>query len=151
LDQLLRIRTPVRIVTTRAGDLTFAIWHVRRALELCFPHLMALQAQFRLRLLCTVQIGERRIESRISRELYALWAVPGMTIDAGHRPRLVGASFPEQPFALLMAGETGFVLFANRVWRISGKTDRNGFFSTAGLEMSSAGTVTRLASEPLLV
>ena len=44
LNQLLWIRTPMRVVTTRAGNLALAIRHMRRALELSFTHLVALQA-----------------------------------------------------------------------------------------------------------
>ena len=151
LNQLFWIRTPVRVMTTRAGDLAFAIRHMRRALELSFPHLVTLQTQFRFRLLCAVQICQRRIEPGIGRELQALRSVSGVAVDAGYGPRLVRAPFPEQPVALLMTGEAGFILFSDRVRRVFGKANRNGFFSTSGLEVSSAWAVTRLAPESLLV
>src|SRR5262249_42082644 len=51
LDQLLGVWCPVRIVAARTGNFAFAIRHVRRALQLGAPHLVALQAQLRLRFL----------------------------------------------------------------------------------------------------
>src|SRR5260370_35929954 len=42
LNELLGIWRAMRIVTTRAGHLAFAIGHVRGALQLCPPHLVAL-------------------------------------------------------------------------------------------------------------
>ncbi len=46
LEQLLRVRTAVRIVATGTGHLAFAEWHVRGALQLRSSHLMALQTEF---------------------------------------------------------------------------------------------------------
>ena len=51
LDELLGIGSAVGIVTTGAGDLAFAVRHVRRALQLSTAHLVALQAQLWLRFL----------------------------------------------------------------------------------------------------
>ena len=66
LKQLLGIRTAVRIMTTRARDLALAIRHVGRTLELCTAHLVALQAQLRLLLFRTVDVGQRRVEPRVA-------------------------------------------------------------------------------------
>lgn len=51
LDELLGIRRSVRIMATCAGNFPFAVRHVRRALQLRAPHLVALQTQLRLRFL----------------------------------------------------------------------------------------------------
>ena len=48
LDQLLGIGRAVRIVAARAGDLPFAVGHMRGTLQLPATHLVALQAQLRL-------------------------------------------------------------------------------------------------------
>ena len=66
LQQLTRIGAAVRVVATGAGDLALAIGHVRRALQLRPPHLVALQAQFRLRLLGADMFGERRAVARVN-------------------------------------------------------------------------------------
>ena len=42
LNKLLRIRCAMRIMAARAGHLSFAVGHVRRALQLGAPHLVAL-------------------------------------------------------------------------------------------------------------
>jgi hypothetical protein len=43
LNQLARVRTSMRIVATGAGNFAFPVWHVRGALQLRSPHLMALE------------------------------------------------------------------------------------------------------------
>ena len=48
LKQLFGIGRTVRIVATGASYFAFAVRHVRRTLQLCTPHLMALQTQLRL-------------------------------------------------------------------------------------------------------
>ena len=90
LKQLARIRTTVRIVTARAGDLTLAIRHVRGTLQLCAAHLMALQAKFRLRLLGSDVLSERSAIARFRRErrvaLGRAAIVHLVTRHAGHAP-----------------------------------------------------------------
>src|SRR5713226_4657629 len=68
LDELLGIRRSVWIMATGAGHLAFAVGHVRRALQLCTPHLMALQAQLRLRLLHALVLAERSVIAGIRRK-----------------------------------------------------------------------------------
>ena len=65
LNELLGIRAAVRIVTTSARHLSFAVRHMRRTLQLRTPHLVACQAQLRLRLFRTVDVGQRRVKTRI--------------------------------------------------------------------------------------
>ena len=48
LDELLRIGRAVRVMAAGAGDLPFAVGHVRRTLQLGAAHLVALQAKLRL-------------------------------------------------------------------------------------------------------
>jgi len=48
LNQLRWIRASVWVMAAGAGNFPFAIGHVRGALQLCSPHLVAPQAQFRL-------------------------------------------------------------------------------------------------------
>jgi hypothetical protein len=43
LNQLARVGTSMRIVATGAGNFAFPVWHVRGALQLRSPHLMALE------------------------------------------------------------------------------------------------------------
>ena len=61
LDELLWVGRPVRVVTTGAGDLAFAVRHVRRALQLGAPHLVALQTELRLGLPDAPVLGERGV------------------------------------------------------------------------------------------
>jgi len=57
LDELLGIGGAMRVVATGAGDFAFAIGHVGRALQLRAAHLMALQAQLRLRFFGAAILG----------------------------------------------------------------------------------------------
>ena len=65
LQQLTRIRAAVRIVATGTRNLAFSIRHVRGPLQLRPPHLVALQAQFRLWLLGAYVFGERGTVARV--------------------------------------------------------------------------------------
>ena len=112
---------------------------------------MALQAKLGFWLFGAVQIGQRRIETGVGRKPYALRPMAGMAVDAGHRPRLVRASFPEQPVALLMTGKAHFILFSGGVWRIFREANRDGFLSATRLEVSSAWAVACFTSKFLLV
>ena len=64
-DKLLGIGSSVRVVAARAGDFAFAVGHVRTALQLRAPHLVALQAEFRLLLLDASVLGERCIVANV--------------------------------------------------------------------------------------
>lgn len=86
LDELLGIRRSVRIVAACAGHLAFAVRHVRRALQLRAPHLVALQAQFRLRFLYTAILRQGRVVAAFGRELCLDNLLDLMAIHAGHPP-----------------------------------------------------------------
>ena len=58
LNQLFGIGRAVRIVAARAGHLAFAEGHMRRALQLGTPHLVAPQAEFRLFVLQRFHFGK---------------------------------------------------------------------------------------------
>lgn len=79
----------MRIVTVAATDLTLAQRHMRAALELSASGLMALRADLDVgRFRQIVSAGHRRHH--------------GMTRDAGHSARFVGASLPEGMLALFV-------------------------------------------------
>jgi hypothetical protein len=114
---------------------------------LCAPHLVALETQFRLRLLRAVNIRQRSIEPRHGRQLKEMWLVADMAIDAGDTSRLVRASLPEQPLALLVAGQACVVLLFDCIVGIFGETNRNGVFAASRFNVSFAGTMTGFAPQ----
>ena len=65
LYKLAWIRGAMRVVTARARHLAFPVWHVRRPLQLCPSHHMALQTQLRLLLLHALVFGKRGIEASL--------------------------------------------------------------------------------------
>src|SRR5256885_9044710 len=103
LNQLNRVRAAMRIVTTGACNFAFAVGHVRGALELRAPHLVALETKLGLRLFRAHVFGERRAvayfatQRRITLRLRAV--VNLMAIHASHGSRFVGAAAPEHLIA----------------------------------------------------
>jgi hypothetical protein len=117
-----------------------------------FAHLVAGQAQLRLRLSCTVKIGQRRIVTGIGRQFaYGLRFMTEVAIGTDNPTRLVRAAFPKQPVAPFVTRQAGSVSFIGGIARILGETNRNGVFAAAGLNVCLARTVTGLAAELLLV
>jgi hypothetical protein len=90
------------IVAAAASHLTFAIRHVRRALELRATHLMTLQAQFWLLRFCAVNISQRLVETNFAGELAALRLMAGVAIHASYVASFVRTSGPEQTIASLV-------------------------------------------------
>src|ERR1700756_853068 len=70
LNELLGIRRAMRIMATGACNLAFSVGHVRRTLQLSAAHLVALQAEFRLRLLCSTILGKRCVVPAVRGEGY---------------------------------------------------------------------------------
>ena len=99
LQQLARVRTSVRVVTTGAGNLARDRACAKSA-ELCSPHSVALQAQFRLRFPGAYVFGEGRAVARVCSSQSCIpfsgaSVVNLMAVHAGHGPRLVRAAPPE--------------------------------------------------------
>src|ERR1043165_7437255 len=115
LNQLARVGTAMWIVTTGAGHLAFAIGHVRRALQLCPPHLMASQTKFRLGFFCPYMLRKRRAVACFIREQGIAFGcaaiVNVMAIDACHGARLMWTATPEHLFAFVVTRKTSRVLF----------------------------------------
>ena len=157
LEELCWIRAAMRVVTTGAGYLSLSIRHVRGALELCSPHLMTLEAEFRLRLLRPDMFGQRLpIASLLGRQVRQSRITFGnvaivnlVTIHASHGPRLVRASCPEHLVAFSVTREAGGVPFFDRRVRIVGEANRDGVFPTSGVHMGFARSVTSLAAKLL--
>ncbi len=155
LQKLARIRAAVRIVATGAGDFALAIRHVRGALQLGPPHLVALQAQFRLRHFRADVLGQRRSIARVCRSQSLITfgratVVDVVAVHAGHSSRLVGTAAPEHLIALGVAGETGRIALFNRSGGILGEADGNRVLAAAGLHVGPAGSVTGFAAQLLL-
>src|SRR5215831_13223024 len=87
----------VRIVTVRAGDLSFPDRHVRRAENLSAPILVALEAGFQLGLGLEVELERNLTHHRVA-------------FAASDPSRFVGACVPVSTVATLMAGETDRVV-----------------------------------------
>lgn len=103
LDQLFRIGRAMRVVATGAGNLAFAEGHMRRALQLCAAHLMALQAEFRLLQLQFFHSAQRSVIAAFAREPDFSSSHDLMAVYADDSAGLVGASLPEHPVALVVA------------------------------------------------
>src|SRR6266850_2099324 len=95
LKQLLGIGRTVRIVAAGASYLSFAIRHVRRTLQLCTTHLMALQAQLGLRFLYTAVLRERSVVSGIRRDGRVQLLFDIVAVYARHAPRFMRTALPE--------------------------------------------------------
>src|SRR5690242_20266296 len=128
LQQLARVRAAMRIVATGARNLALAIGHVRRALQLRSPHLVALQAQFRLRQFGAYVFGQGRAVARVDGSQLGIalgWAavMNPVTVHASHRPRLVWATPPEHLITLGVAGQASRISFLDRSVGILGEAD----------------------------
>ncbi len=144
----------MRIVATGAGNFAFAIGHVRRALQLRPPHLVALQAQFRLRFLGAYVFGEGRAVARVCRSQSCIpfsgaAVVNLMAVHAGHGPRLVRAAPPEHLIALGVAGQASRISFLDRGGGILGEADRDRIFAAARFHVGLAWSVASFAAELL--
>src|SRR5579883_1003775 len=99
LQQLAGIGAAMRIVAAGAGDLAFAIGHVRRAQQLGAAHFVTLQAELGLGLFSADMLSERRAKAGLVLEGgFAPGSAPIvhlMAVDAGHGARLVRAAAPE--------------------------------------------------------
>lgn len=146
LDQLLRIRSSMRIVAARAGHFAFAIWHVGRALQLCPAHLVALQAQLRLCFLHTLVVGKRRVVAALRRQRDANFLLHLMAIHARHAAGFVRTALPEHVASPGMARLAGRVLLGHGVFRILAETHRDGVFSAPGFYVRSSRPMTGLTS-----
>src|SRR5262249_23230121 len=65
-------------------------------------------------------------------------------VDACDGSRFMRTAFPEQTVPPLVTGQARVVFLLRRVPGIFRKSNGNGFFSTAGFDVCSAWTVTRL-------
>jgi hypothetical protein len=102
-----RVRSPVRIVTIRAGDLPFPQRHMRGAHELRAALQMALPAHFGL---CSF-IEERGLVAGFGQlEAVGGFLHQGVTVDAGDAPARVWAGFPVSLKSPLMAALASVVL-----------------------------------------
>ena len=115
LDELRGIGRPMRIVTTSAGNLPFAIRHVRGALQLRPPHLVALQAQLRLRFFNTAIFRKRRVEASLGRKRRVQFLLHLMAVHASHAPGFMRAALPEHVVPALMACFAGGILLSYRI------------------------------------
>lgn len=149
LQQLLGIGRTVRIVATGASYLAFAIRHVRRALQLCTPHLMALQAQLRLRFLYTPILRKRSVIAGIGRDRWVQFLFDIVAVYARHASGFMRATLPKEMIASRMAVQAGGVLLGNGVIGILAEANRNGVLAAACLDMGFARPVTRFAAASL--
>ena len=115
LDELLGVRRTMWIVATGTSDLTFAIGHMRGALQLGTAHLMALQAQFRLLHFHTLVVREGLAIPRVrgDADVNALFHL--MTVHAGDSAGFVWAALPEDMCAARMTIHTDGVLLGDTV------------------------------------
>src|SRR5215510_14212411 len=96
----------MRVVATGAGHLTFAVRHVRRALKLRLPHLVARETQLGLRLFGAVNICQRSVVPCIGREFAdRLRLMPDVTVDARDLARVMRAALPEQSISSFVTRE----------------------------------------------
>ena len=96
LDQLLGIRRAMGIVAAGAGHFSFAIRHVRGSLQLRAPHLMALQAEFRLSFFDAGVFGQRRVVACLIGERGLHFLLYLVAVHARHSAGLMRTAFPEQ-------------------------------------------------------
>lgn len=150
LNELAWVRTSVRVVATGAGDLALAIRHVGGTLQLRPPHLVALEAQLRLRFLGAYGLGERRAVTRFrsQRRVTLRWAaiVDFMAVHAGHGSRLVRAASPEHLITLRVAGQASRVFLLDWVNGILGEADRDGILAAARVHVGSPRSVAGFAA-----
>lgn len=146
LNELLRIGRAMWIVAARTGYFPFAIRHVRGALQLSAPHLMAPETQLRLRLYQTAIFREWGIIAglRYATDLHSLLDL--MAAHAGHSARLMRTAFPEHVRASRMTIHADGVLFRNGIVGIFAEPYRNRVLAAAGFHMRLARTVACFAS-----
>ena len=149
LQQLLGIGRAVRIMAAGAGYLAFAVRHVRRTLELCTPHLVALQAQLGLRFLYTPVLRERSVVARIGRNCWVQLLFDIVAIYTSQAPGFVRTALPEQVIAARMAVQAGGVLLGNGVIGILAEADGNGVLAAACFNVGFARPMTRFAAASL--
>ena len=96
LYQLTGIRRAMWVVAAGASDLTLAIGHVRRTLQLRPSHDVALQSQLWLLLLYPFVFCEGGVKARVrgQRDLQLLFNL--VAIHARHASRFVRATLPKQ-------------------------------------------------------
>src|ERR1700722_2672120 len=130
----------VRVVAIGADDLAFAHRHVRRAIHLRAPVLVALEAGIGL---------ERGLEIELHRHL----AHDRVTIGAGKAARLVRPAAPVGAVASLVAGEADGVVLGRRAREIilAERDDAADAASAARLRVRRARTVAVLAFELALL
>jgi hypothetical protein len=110
LNQLAGIVSSMRVVTACAGDFAFAIRHMRGSLQLCPPHLVALQAEFRLLLLDAQVFGKGGVVAQIGGKLsLPRGAVRHVAMHASYGPGLVRATLPEKAITLGMTRQAAVV------------------------------------------
>ena len=141
LDKLLGIGRAVRIVAAGAGDFPFAIGHVRRALQLGAAHLVALQAELRLRLLHAAVLGEWRVIAAIGREGYVDLLFYLVAINAGHAAGFVRTALPKEVSAARMAIHANGILLGNGVCGILAETDGDGVLPASRFHVGPARAV----------
>ena len=150
LDELAWVRTSMRVVATGAGNLALAVRHVRGALQLRPAHLMALEAQSRLRLFGAYGGGKgcavTRLRSQGRITLGRAAVVDPMTVHASHGARLVRAASPEHLIALRVAGQASGILFLHRGIGTLGEADWNRVLAAASIHVSFTRPVTRFAA-----
>jgi hypothetical protein len=145
-------------MTARARNFAFAIRHMGRALQLRPPHLVTLQAQFRLRLFRADMFSEGLAVPLISGRQPRQFRVPFgnatvvnlVAIDTSHCTGFVRASSPEHLIAFGVAGKAGGVSFLHRSIRIFGEADWDRVFSASCVDMGLSGTMTGFAAKLFL-
>src|SRR5262249_3369877 len=110
LDELVGIRRPMRVMTACAIYLAFAIWHVRRPLQLRSPHLVTLQANFRLCLLQSAIFSQPRIVAKLGSPTSLNHLLYLVAIDARH-----SAGFMRTPIPKHMVRAARVAVETNRV------------------------------------
>ena len=149
LQQLLGIRRTMRIVATGASYLAFAVRHVRGTLQLCTAHLMALQAQLRLRFLYPAVLRKRSVVARIGRDRWVQFLFDIVAVYARHASGFMRTALPEQVIASRVAVQAGGVLLGNGVIGILAEANGNGVLAATCFDVGLARPVARFAAASL--
>ena len=119
-DEEFGIGRAVRVVTARAGHLALAERHMRRPHELRAAHLVALEADFHLRLLDELAVVVQRLRKTAAlRE----WVHDLMARYAGQAPRFVRASLPERALPFFVALQALAVFYFDGLRRVLTEAD----------------------------
>jgi hypothetical protein len=140
----------MRVMATGAGHLAFPVRHVRRALQLCPTHLVTLEAELRLSLFQTTDIGQWRVELGLMGQRRIQFLMSRMAIDTRHGPGFMRAAPPQQLVAAGVALEAGCIFLSYCVLGIAGEANWNGVFPASGFDVGLARAMAGFASVSFL-